>query len=640
MRSHRALPAWVAAAASVALLGASQPTEQDSDVGTDFVNDVLPVLTRAGCNTGECHGAALGQGRFALSLHGYDPEADWDAITRELRGRRIDRVHPADSLILRKPSRRTDHEGGRPLPTYSEGYGLLEAWIEAGAPFRTEVRELERVELDLRAGDDAEALRVTAHYTDGSSRDVTRLAVFSSNDASVAAVDEHGAITRHRPGATSIVVRYGDQLAVHGVAIPFGEVCVDLPAKSFVDEHVAAHFERMGLELPADAADHVFLRRAFLDLTGRLPAPDDVRRFLTDPDRDALVEHLLDRPEFVEHWAYRLAELFPPRADLVPWLRERLAADESWAEIARAVLLSEGTHPGIALYDSNDPKLIGETAFQSLLGARIHCAQCHNHPFLSFTQRDYFGAAAFFARTRLEDGAVKLVERGDVRWRDTQEVVPPTLPGGETPAADDAADRRRPLADWFVSRPEFARMLANRVWAVLMGEGLVEPVDDMRPSNPAWSEPLLDALAADVVAHDMSLRHLVRTIATSASYGRLKAPHRMPAEVLVDAIADVTGVADRERAVVSPTQPSATLDVSGRREDFEGSLAQSLHLIGSDAMHEKLEQMEELDVETLFLRAYSRPPTDLERRLEPQGRIAFEDLVWAVLNSEEFLYVR
>lgn len=636
----------VAALGATYLVAASALTrpiqERIAPVGVDFVADVLPVLTAAGCNTGGCHGAALGQNRFKLSLLGYDPRADWEAITRELSGRRIQRVAPEESLILRKPSGRADHGGGTVLPVDSEGYGIVLAWLEAGAPYRTSGLELERIEVArAAAGEARERLTVTAVYADGSHRDVTRWARIESNDQSIAWVEEDEPLIEHlRPGQTSVLVRYGGELAVVPVTLPFADVAFEYEARGFIDEQVEAQWRLLGLAPPEACSDATFIRRATLDLTGRLPTLAEQEAFEREPDRAALVDRLIASDAFDAYWAYRLAELFPPSPPLVEWLRAGIASDRPWDELARDIMTASGREPGVALFRSNDPKQIAENLFEGFLGKQIECAQCHNHPFMSFTQDDYFGVAAFFARVRLDDGAVELAKRGEVRTLDTGAVVTAAFPGGEAAPVDPDADRRPALAEWVVEQEDFAALMANRVWAALMGTGLVEPVDDLRPSNPASNGPLLRALADHFRASGHSLRALVGAIASSDAYGRLKEPRLLPAAVLVDAIADATGVPDERRAVEAPTMESETLDVSGRRSDHRGSLAQALHLIVSDAVNAKVAAMGPMDVDELYRRALGRPPTADERALAPTDRAALEDLAWALLNSEEFLHVR
>ena len=303
-------------------------------------------------------------------------------------------------------------------------------------------------------------------------------------------------------------------------------------------------------------------------------------------------------------------------------------------------LTSLGDHPAAALFSSNDPKLMVEGVARGFLGRSIQCAQCHNHPFSTFSRQDYFGLAAFFARTRydLDEGA-RLGARGEVRIPEADEASAPAFPGGERAWLEPEQDRREVLAQWLVREPDFARALANRIWEALLGRGLVEPLDDLRPSNPGRDPELLDALAEHFVASGHSVRALALAIARSETYARMKQPRPLRAEVLHDALADATGVPNEAEAVREPTLPSPLLDCSGRRERFDGSLAQALHLIGSPALEAKLAAMERWPLDELYLRVLGRRPTEAERALEPDSRAEYEDLVWALLNSYEFLYV-
>lgn len=607
-------------------------------VGIDFENDVLPALSRAGCNTGECHGAALGQADFKLSLFGYDARADWEAIARELHARRIDVVDPEQSLLLRKASRQIYHGGGRRLAADSEAYALVREWIAEGAPYSTDDRSLTGIE--LTADDEQTALKVVARYDDGSWRDVTETAIYSSNDDSMVEVTESGELDRWRSGRTSVVARYGGAIEALTVTEAFGEASADFPVANFVDEYTRARFRELGLEPPLAVDDATFLRRVSLDLLGRLPSPEEVLAFESDPDAEALVDRALAHADFAAHWGYRLAELIPERPGVATWLTRQLAADRGWDEIVAEVVTSTGRHPGTALFGSNDPKLMAESLAQGFLGQSIQCAQCHNHPFSTFSRADYFGLAAFFARVRSRDGEVELSTRGELRIPDSSDEVAPAFPGGDLALFASSEDRREALAGWIVEQPDFARSLVNRVWDRMLGVGLVEPLDDLRPSNPGLDPDLLDALAEHLVASDYSLAELVGAIARSQTYRTSKAPRPMSAAVLHDALAQATGVENAASAVREPTLDSALIEVSGPRTRFEGSLAQSLHLLESPELEQKLAAMPRYDLDTLFLRVLGRHPSPAERELEPRSREEYEDLVWALVNSSEFLYVR
>jgi len=605
----------------------------EAPLGTDFALDVLPVLTRSGCNNGSCHGAALGQKEFKLSLLGAHPRDDWEAITREFRGRRIDRARPEESLILRKPSGKAGkHKGGLALPPDSEGYTIIRTWLEAGAPFRTSDREIARLEVRSE-----NPIRVFAHDTDGTCRDVSRWALFSSNDDSIAQVNETGAVTLKRAGETSVLVRYGGHVGVARFALPHGTVDFEFETRNEIDRFVERRHRSLGLVPAAPCAPETFLRRAMLDILGTLPTPEEVRAYLNSPDPEALVDRLLSRTEFAAYWAYRLSELFPPSQPLYEWLQEGIDADLGWDALARGIILSRGDEPGAAFYRPDNPSRFAEALAQSFLGMRIQCAQCHNHPFARFLRDDYYGLVSFFSRVRLKDGGVVIVPAGEIRNPRTGEVMPPTLPGGTRPKI--GADPREPLAGWVArGNPFFARAMVNRIWALLLGEGLVEPVDDLRAGNPASDEGLLDLLAEDFARNGYSLRRTVRFIARSNAYRSLKKPRLLSAEVLVDAIAQATGVPDERRSIQTPARDSHTLDVFGRRKErFEGSLAQALHLISGEAANARLVRMPDFTLEEMFLRTLSRLPRDGEKR-SLRTREESEDFMWALLNSKEFMY--
>ncbi|HVR75299.1 MAG TPA: DUF1549 domain-containing protein [Planctomycetota bacterium] len=644
-------------------------------LGLDFTNVVLPILTRSGCNAASCHGAALGQGGFRLSLFGNDPEADHAAITRDLSGRRIDRAERSMSLVLRKPSRQLPHKGGRVLPADGENYRTLRAWAEGGFPFRE--NDLRLVRLDVRG---TEQLTVNAVYSDGIARDVTHVALFSSNDDGIADVTPEGAVTLRGSGETAIMVRFGGHVAAQRVSRSFAaegerKPAGGLPLKGFIDAHIGRALERIGLEASGEARDDVFLRRVFLDVIGTLPSSGEARAFLEKPDRNRLIEDLIARPEFDAYWGYRLDQLFgvgskrlggKEAAAFHAWLRGRVR--KPWAGTANAVLTASGFEPETGFYRlTGDPKELSENTGRIFLGARWQCAQCHDHPFERFRQTDYFGLAAMLARVRQTDSGIVHFPRGEVTFPKTGRDAVPVLPDG-TPGEIEN-DRRPMLAGWVTSQPQFRQAFANRVWALIMGRGLVHPADDFRASNP----PALPDLLEDLSRLE-TLPELVGAIARSAAYQRAGAaewnraddrfyshfrPKALDAEVLVDAIAAATGIPDayqgrppgtRAIEIGDFTVPSYTLDVCGRnRPGFEGSLSQTLHLLNGDAVQPKLAAVEPLLlhddsrlVEELYLRTLSRLPSKPEAEhwahvLEagPRGEAA-EDLLWALLNSREF----
>ena len=619
--------------AMVVLISSVGAEEKRQQVGVDFPNDVLPVLTRAGCNAGACHGAALGQGGFKLSLRGSHPHEDWETITRALRGRRVDRSQPENSLVLQKPTEVISHGGGQVLSEDAPETRTLRRWLEAGAPFRTEQRILRRLEVKGR-----EQLEVQAHYDDGSKRNVTRLALFFSNDDAVASVDADGAVTVHGPGVTALMVRYGGEVTTTRIERPFGPPRDTFPVRGLVDETYVAHMRRMGIDGGKPCSDRAFLRRAMLDVLGQLPTVEDVRAFEASPDRHKLIDDLIDRPAFARYWAYRLAELLGSHERLLPWLEAALAEKQGWDIITRRVLTAEGDEPPGVFFRVNNPRRMAENTFRSFLGQRLECAECHDHPFDRLRQDEYYGITAFFARTRLQGRRVTLVDRGEVQHPRTGKPVSPALLRGVTPAK--TRDRRAGLAAWITSdNPAFARALVNRVWSLLMGWALVEPVDDMRSSNPPPIPDLLDALARDFAKNGYSIPRLVRTIVSSNTYRHAKRPHLMSAAVLLDALETAASGEPSHQAVDLPFTKSRELDASGRgRSGFQGSLAQALSFVSEQTVNARAERMADLDLETLYLRALSRPPRSEEVRTFAR-RAEKTDFIWALLNSREFVYV-
>ncbi len=578
---------------ALALLALSQA--EGVQAAPDFTHDILPHLTKLGCNAGTCHGAATGQGGFRLSLLGFDPEADHRSITRELRGRRLDLARPEESLLLRKPLRLLKHGGGRVLEADGEAHRVLRDWIAAGAPRASgPPRVLAR--LDAAPG------RVLAVYADGSTRDVTRLALVSSNDDAIAGVDGIAS----SPGETALMIRFGGKVAALRVGRPFGPPVENRERRNVVDDLLNAKLSAFGLRAASACDDSTFLRRATLDAHGRLPSPEDVVAF--DGDRDALVDRLTASPAFDEHWGARWADLLGAKTpEFRAWLRERIR--RPWDGTARALLAVE-PH----LYrQTNDPRLLAETAGRVFLGARWACAQCHNHPFESFSRRDYHGMAAFFARVRVREGRVELEPRGEIEL-EGRPVLPPF---GSSP------DRREDLAAWVVAHPDFARAAANRVWAALLGRGLVEPVDDFRASNPATHPDLLERLAAEF-RDGHSLPRLAALVMKSAAYGRrpgkggpfydTRAVRPLEGPVLSVALAQVLGV---------------DVPLPG-----DATLARALALMNDPALEARLRAD---SVEALYLRTLSRRPRPEEAALwSGEGDEYRKDLLWALLNSKEF----
>jgi hypothetical protein len=692
--------------AAVMTLGASPPI--------DFDTEIIPVLTRAGCNVGSCHGAAAGRGGFHLSLLGGDPAADHEALVYEFEGRRINLARPAQSLVILKPTGGLSHEGGEPLEFEGPGAKRLEQWIAAGAQ-RLNSRRL--VKLDINPLDSVletvgakVPLQVTAHFDDGRADDVTALTVFTSGDPAAVAIDlDKATATVLRRGQHIVIARYLDRVVPIRFTLPLSETPVDLtqqPRNSFIDDEVLKSLALLRIPVSPEADDATFLRRVHLDFTGRVPSREETEAFRADhlaDKRERLVDRLLESDEFVEYWTYRLGVLL--RIQPVPndkegakafhqWVREQVRQRRPLNEVARELVTAIGdTHVvGPANFSRTvvDARAQAELVSQVFLGARLQCANCHNHPLDRWTQDDYHGLAAIFAR--LDRGqVVSIATRGAVTNLRTGEPAVPRIPGVRF--LDAEADGRPEFANWLVSadNPLFSRSLVNRLWRGMFGRGLVEPADDLRDTNPATHPDLLDQLASDFVEHGHDLRHTLRLIAQSAAYGRsgvvnaanqaddrfYSHAYRRPLdpEVLADAFSDVTAVADRygdeplgTRAIAlfDPRTPAESLDILGRcsrQASCEGSAASGglptkLHQLNGELINRKVTAQDGrlhahldaglTDAEILtdfYLRAFSRPPTEIELN-HWQKRLAgtsaservegLEDIVWGLLNCSEF----
>jgi hypothetical protein len=600
-RTLRRLALTVAAFLVPASLMAAEPVS--------FRNDIMAVLSRAGCNQGPCHGNQNGKGGFRLSLRGQDADFDLDAITRDMLGRRADRGRPADSLVLLKATAAVPHEGGKRFGKSSLEYELLHRWIAEG--LRGDVAAaptLQRLEVSPREQvlvEPAEnvKLTVTAHFAGGRSRDVTRLATFESSNLN-AVVAGDGTASKTRDGETTILVRYLDrQTTVRLAFVPARPrfAWQPVPESNEVDRHVFARLKTLRTQPSELCTDAVFVRRAYLDALGILPTPDETRSFLADPRADKrtrLIDALLERPEFADFWALKWSDLLRNEEKVLDkkgvrlfhdWIRRSIAEGRPLNEFARELISGRGStysNPAANYYRAlREPQARAEATAQVFLGIRLQCAKCHNHPFDRWTQDDYHRWAALFARVqyrivennrtdRLDkhefDGeqVVFMDREGEVKSPRNGEVLKPRFLGVErAPGGDRLVD----LADW-VARPDnpyFAKAQANRVWYHLLGRGLVEPNDDFRASNPPANPALLDALAADFVKHRFDLRHLVRTVMNSRTYQLSALPNdtnredetnfshaqvrALQAEQLLDALSQVL-----EAPVDFPGQPKGT----------------------------------------------------------------------------------
>jgi hypothetical protein len=698
-----------------------------------FERDVQPILTRFGCNQGACHGKARGQNGFQLSLLAFDHDADYAALTTEARGRRVFPASPANSLLLTKGTGQVPHGGGKKLSADGPAYQTLLDWVAAGAP-RTPAGAPTIARISVTpptkqlAFRETVQLRVTAHWSDGSTEDVTRLAAFSSSESVYAAVDPNGLVTAGPvPGEAAVMARFMERFAVAPIVIPLpgavpAAVYEGLPRRNFIDGLVWAKLRQLGLTPSGPAADAAFHRRAYLDVIGRLPTPDETRAFLADTDprkRDKLIDRLLARPEYADFWANKWTDLLRPNPyhvgikatyNLDRWLREAFRENRPYDQFVRGLIAARGstfTNGAVVMYrDRRDPAELTTLVGQIFLGVRLDCAKCHHHPFEVYGQDDFYSFAAFFGRIGRRgtgisapisgsEETVFAAPAGAVRHPLTGRVMAPTPLLGKALDIPPDRDPREVLADWVTApeNPFFAKVIVNRVWADLMGRGIVDPVDDLRATNPPSNPELLDALAADFRKNGHDLKKLIRTIATSHAYGLSTAPNdrnaadlrnysrhyrqRLRAEVLLDMASDVTGVPERfdamppgSRAVEVWTarSPSEFLDSFGRPDPNQDppcertsdtTVVQALHLMNSPNLHRKVtadggraaalakgDKTPAAVAEELYLLTYCRPPTATEtaaavRRFDRPGatrRQAAEDLLWALMNTPEFVF--
>lgn len=649
-------------------------TGYESDHAWSFRNHVLPVLSRAGCNMGACHGALAGKGGFRLSLRGYDPERDYHTITREARGRRIEPSDPGRSLLLTKGTTALKHTGGKRITPRSRDYRIIAEWITAGAPAPgDDDARLERLEIfpelsTLQPGDSL-PLVVRARYTGGREEDVTRWARFSSSNEAVATVADDGTVTVVGHGEGAVTAWFSAQIVIARVSAPYPnelpeEVFAGAPRRNLVDDLVLSQLRRLNLAPSPRSDDATFLRRVHLDVTGALPSPEQTRAFLADrsPEkRDRVIEELLASDAYVDYWSYRWSDVFLVngrrlRPEAVKayygFIRGNVAANTPWDEFARRIVTAKGSsvEEGATNFYAvhQDPETMAENVSQAFLSLSLNCAKCHDHPLEKWTNDQYYAFANLFSRVRAKgwggdarsgDGVrtVWVEPRGDLIQPRTGKPQPPAPLDAEPLDGSDPADRREALARWLTSPDNefFSRSIANRVWANFFGIGLVEPVDDLRASNPASNEPLLAALAEHLAGNGFDLKELMRLILRSETYQRSSEvlasnrdedrffsrayPRRLMSEVLHDAVADVTGVPSVFGAVeltdgstqATKFYPAGTralqlydsavqnyfLDAFGRNEreiscecerSNQPSLVQVLHISNGQTMNDKL----------------------------------------------------
>lgn len=692
-----------------------------------FVNDIEPLLSRHGCNSGGCHGRASGQNGFRLSLFGFDPTFDFNAIVKDARGRRVFPAAPESSLMLMKAAGLIAHGGGRRLPPESEDYQTLRRWILQGtpvgddkAPTLSKLTIVPASRVMQRKED--QQVAVLAHYSDGTLRDVTRQAQFQSNELSVAAVDSDGLVrTFEMSGDATIMARYMGQVAVFRALVPLGKAIAkypDFPANNYVDELALARWKKLGL-VPSDlCSDSEFIRRVTVDLCGRLPTVEETKAFLADQagaKRKHLIDRLLDSRDYPAYFAMRWGSILR-NASLAgseqaayafhEWIRDHIARNRPYDEFVRGVVAAAGEWqdaPAVNwFWQMRDDQLhqpVADTA-QVFLGLRLQCAKCHHHPYERWSQDDYYGLAGFFSRLGRK-GLGEPPPYYASRTRTTGEINPytgkpiePKLLDGPILKIAPEDDPRHALVDW-MARPEnpfFAKALANRMWGHLMGRGLVDPIDDMRETNPPSNPELLEALAKDFTKSKFDVKHMLRTICNSRTYQLSSEPNefnqhdkqnharyyarRMIAEVLHDAIDQTTGartvfnkMSKNARAVDLPHEGfgSYFLDVFDRpprssacecARSASANLPQVLHLSMSPEIERKISHSKgrvaqfverkatAADAVTeLYLAAFARTPTARERELamkylqaDANLRRGLEDLCWALMNTREFMY--
>ena len=704
----------------VVVEGACQPRK------FDFENDIMPVLSKLGCNSSGCHGKAEGQNGFKLSVFGFDPAADHAALTKEGRGRRVFPAAPKHSLLLTKAVGSVPHGGGGRTSVGSEDYRTLLDWIAAGTPVgdgkapRVAAIRIEPRERRL-AMNGAQQLRVTARFSDGRETDVTEHAKFQTNNEALAKVDENGRVTAgEAPGDVAVMAAYMGAVDVFRALIPRpGTPDETSPPDDSrqtnpIDALVLDKLKKLNIQPSGVCDDAEFLRRVYLDVIGTLPTPNEAKTFLADrrPDRRArLVDSLLERPEYADYWALKWADLLRIERDKLGhkfafgffrWIRNQLAENAPLDRFAREVVTAEGplneNGPASFFKVVTQPGEAASSLAQVFLGVRIGCAECHHHPFDRWAQDDYYGMQAFFTPVRVAPGpwGEIVLARGEpvaTIARTGKKVGPRPLGAAPTPKSD--VDSRSALGDWLASpaNPYFARNLANRYWAHFLGRGLVEPVDDVRDTNPPSNPELLDTLAKLFVAGGFDAKAFIRTITATETYQRSSRPNptnagdeqnysrarlrRVDAEVLLDMVCQVTGVPEKFTAIPAGRRAIELWDSKashyflsafGRpvrattcscERNTEPGVSQVLHLLNAPSLHAKLTHQagaiarltkeipdDNALVNELFLAFYCRMPSDEERasavahlsKDPAHRREAAEDLAWTFMNTMEFLF--
>ncbi len=716
-----------------------------------FENAITPILVKYGCTGSACHGAPNGQAGFKLSFFGYEPQKDWEAIVKAGNGHRLDFAHPQQSLLLRKPANLVGHGGGRRFAPDGPEARVIAAWIKAGAPFHPgdgvkraqaahggaqlagfapdpgrpapallgiAVTPGQRL---IRQADSRHQLIVMARYSDGSEHDVTPFARFASDDDGIATVNGGGKLIALRKGEANVMVRFAGKVGLASVVVQPQPPLANypkVPANNFIDEAVFAKLKTLNI-VPSDLCDDAtFIRRVYFDIAGTPPMPGAVRLFIENkaPDKRAkLIDELLERPEYKDYQTILWADLLRNTRTLLQepgvkaytrFIRESFADNKPFDQFVRELITGTGstyhneTAPANYYRVTDDPSELTTSTSQIFLGVRLECCRCHNHPFDRWSQDDFYGFAAFFAKTHLRDGTAKdekivyTDDKGEVRQPRTGQVMPPKLLTDDRPLGGSTGDLRPRLAAWITSpdNPFFAKATVNRIWKQFFGRGIVQPADDFRATNPPINGPLLDALAKDFVAHGYDIKRLIRTICNSRVYQLSSATNatnaddtknfsryyikRLGPEQLLDAISLATGVDETFDGVRPGTKAinlldnavnSYFLDVFGRSRRLdvqersqETSMSQALALMNGDTINRKIadpngrvaalvarlgDRTDKAILNEMYLATLARYPTEREVKLAleyvdrmPSPKDGYEDLMWAMLNSREFLF--
>ena len=735
MRARAVMPSWLCQIFAL-LFNVSLPASEAASgtAAVSFINEVMPLLAKAGCSSGACHAKPEGQNNFKLSVFGYDPKLDFNEIVNDARSRRVFLAAPEQSLLLLKATGQIPHEGGGRILVDSPQHRTLLAWIQQGAPFdapsvpRLKEISVEPKQFELAPGDRRQ-LKVTATFSDASTRDVTKLALYQSNEKELVEVDESGGLTAARGrGEAVIVVNYMGAVDVARPLLPppkklSKESFAAFPIHNEIDRFVYERLQSIGVLPSGQCSDAQFIRRAALDCIGRLPTIEEARAFHADKSerkRTLWIKRLLADKNYADHWAVKWGDLIrpnPSRVGVKPvflldqWLRDAFRRNLPYDQMVRELLMAEGSShqhgPVAVLRDKRDPADASGFVSQIFLGVRMECARCHHHPSEKWAQEDYYQLAAFFGKMRSRGQGISAPISGEpeVWWYDsggkgvlhpiTDVPMTPKAPDGPEFAYQKDVDPRSQLLDWMLARenPFFAKAIVNRVWGEFFGKGIVDPVDDFRVSNPPSNPELLEWLAADFVRHGYDLKHLMATIMESAAYQRSSDPNdsnltehrnfarfmrrRLPAEVLSDAVADLTGVRDEFTGLPSGSRAVQTwnhklasefLDAFGRpnpslecpcERERKPTVVQSLHLMNSNGLQAKLapskgrvaqylavKKPPEEILSDVYLHAYSREPMEEEKgpalahlsNRESDRKAVIEDLVWALVNTAEFVF--